>query len=100
MVTRDDVLRAARLARLALEPEEVDRLTAELEQVLRHVEAMGELDVAGVPPFEADAVAPVREDVPGADPLARDPSAIAPAWRDGFFTVPRLDSHREPGDTE
>ena len=40
----------ARLARLELNDEEVDRMAAELSKVLDHIEAIRELDLEGVPP--------------------------------------------------
>ena len=40
----------ARLARLELTEEEVDRMAAELSKVLDHIEAIRELDLEGVPP--------------------------------------------------
>jgi aspartyl-tRNA(Asn)/glutamyl-tRNA(Gln) amidotransferase subunit C len=100
VVTREDVLRAATLARLALEPAEVDRLTTELAGILEHVAVMSRLDLSDVPPYEATAgsAAELREDLIGPDPLGADPSTFAPGWWDGFFTVPRLRSHREPGE--
>jgi aspartyl-tRNA(Asn)/glutamyl-tRNA(Gln) amidotransferase subunit C len=92
---RETVMRIAALARLRLDRDEVERLTAQLNDILRHVEALGAVDVAGVEGGAgavgvAGGAAPLREDVPGADPLARPPAELAPAWMDGFFTVPRL----------
>jgi aspartyl-tRNA(Asn)/glutamyl-tRNA(Gln) amidotransferase subunit C len=91
-VTRTEVLRIAALARLRLEPEEVERMTGQLNGILAHIAALAEVDVAG-----ADAVAGATEwpaarrpDEPGADPLHRPAAALAPAWQEGFFTVPRL----------
>ena len=51
MLTRDQVLHVARLARLELSEEEVDRMGAELSDILGHVEKIGELgDLADVAP--------------------------------------------------
>ena len=51
MIDRDQVLHVARLARLELGGDEVDRLAGELSKVLDHVETIGELgDLADVPP--------------------------------------------------
>lgn len=97
-VTRADVLHIARLARIALEPAELDRMTTQLNAILTHVDALRSLDLEGVPPFNVaveGAPAP-RADVPGADPLAQEPGGFAAAWRDGFFTLPRLAAHRGP----
>ncbi len=50
MLDREQVLHVARLARLALTEEEVERMAAELSGVLEHIEKIGELDLADVPP--------------------------------------------------
>ena len=47
MLDRDQVLHVARLARLELNDEEVDRMAAELSKVLDHIEAIRELDLEG-----------------------------------------------------
>jgi aspartyl-tRNA(Asn)/glutamyl-tRNA(Gln) amidotransferase subunit C len=51
MLSRDQVLHVARLARLELSDEEVERFAGELSKVLDHIEKIGELgDLADVPP--------------------------------------------------
>ena len=50
MIDRDQVLHVARLARLALTDEEIDRMSGELPAILEHVERMNELDLDGVEP--------------------------------------------------
>ena len=51
MLSRDQVLHVARLARLELSEDEVGRMTEELSKVLDHIEKIGELgDLAGVEP--------------------------------------------------
>ena len=66
MLDRDDVLHVARLARLELNDEEVDRMAAELSKVLDHIEAIRELDLEGVPPTShvIDVVNVLRADEP------------------------------------
>lgn len=50
MIDRDQVLHVARLARLELSEEEVERMSRELSTILAHVERIGELDLEGVEP--------------------------------------------------
>ena len=50
MIDRDQVRYAARLARLELSDEEVDRMAGELAGVLAHIATIAELDLEGVPP--------------------------------------------------
>ncbi len=51
MLSRDQVLHVARLARLELSEEEQERMAVELSHVLEHIERIGELgDLADVEP--------------------------------------------------
>ena len=97
MLDRDQVLHVARLARLELSDEEVERMARELSHVLDHIEKIRELDLEGVPPTTsvvAGAVAPLRADEPQPC-LDRDAVlASAPEPVDGGFGVP------SPGQSE
>ena len=66
MIDRDQVLHVAKLARLRLNDEEVERMAGELSKILEHVETMNELDLEGVEPTShvVDLVNVLREDVP------------------------------------
>ncbi len=89
-ITEDEVLHVARLARLALTDEEVERLTGELGKILEAVSVVSELDLADVPPTShpLDLVNVWAEDEPH-EPLApADVLANAPAVEDGLFRVP------------
>jgi aspartyl-tRNA(Asn)/glutamyl-tRNA(Gln) amidotransferase subunit C len=91
-LTREEVLHVADLARLSLDPETVDRLTRQLNDILAYIEKLQEVDTSGVPPM-AHAV-PVfnvfREDevAPGLD--REEALANAPAQEEGTFVVPRV----------
>jgi aspartyl-tRNA(Asn)/glutamyl-tRNA(Gln) amidotransferase subunit C len=90
MLDRDQVLHVARLARLELSEEEVERMASELSHVLDHIEKIRELDLEGVPPTAhvVDAAGPLRPDElwPCLD---RDQVlAAAPEPVDGGFGVP------------
>jgi aspartyl-tRNA(Asn)/glutamyl-tRNA(Gln) amidotransferase subunit C len=50
VIDREQVLHVARLARLALSEEEIERMSRELPAILEHVERMNELDLEGVEP--------------------------------------------------
>ena len=52
MIDREQVLHVARLARLRVDDSEVERFTAELSQVLDHIEMIAELDLEGVEPTD------------------------------------------------
>jgi len=49
-ITREEVLHVARLARLELTGDEVERLTGELSAILEAVSKVSELDLDDVPP--------------------------------------------------
>jgi aspartyl-tRNA(Asn)/glutamyl-tRNA(Gln) amidotransferase subunit C len=90
MLDRDQVLHVARLARLELSDEEVERMASELSHVLDHIEKIGELDLAGVPPTShvVDVVNVLRADVP-VPSLPRDAILqAAPEPLEGGFGVP------------
>ncbi len=90
MIERDEVLHIARLARLRLSEEEVDRMQSELSGVLAHVDRIGTLDLAGVPPtshvVELENV--LRDDVPTPSLSREQALANAPDPEDDSFRVP------------
>ena len=66
MIDREQVLHVAKLARLELEPDEVERMSGELSKILEHIERLNELDLDEVEPtshvVELENV--LRPDVP------------------------------------
>jgi aspartyl-tRNA(Asn)/glutamyl-tRNA(Gln) amidotransferase subunit C len=50
VIDREQVLHVARLARLRLSEEEVERMSGELSTILDHIEKIGELDLDEVEP--------------------------------------------------
>ena len=91
-LTRADVEHVARLARLALSEDEVERFTVQLAAILDHAAEVAALDTGEVPPTAhpiplANVLRP-DEPRPG---LPRDEVlAMAPDTEDGFFRVPRM----------
>jgi aspartyl-tRNA(Asn)/glutamyl-tRNA(Gln) amidotransferase subunit C len=49
-LTRDDVLKLARLSRLDLTDEEIEQYSKELTEILRYVEQLQAVDVTGLEP--------------------------------------------------
>jgi aspartyl-tRNA(Asn)/glutamyl-tRNA(Gln) amidotransferase subunit C len=94
-VTRADVIHVAALARLHLDEDEVARLTQDLNSILAHVSALDAADVSRVEGVSgaAEWPAPLRDDVPGSDPLTIPPAYLSAYWQSGFFTVPTLPAH-------
>ena len=90
MLSRDQVLHVARLARLELTDEEIERFSGELSKVLDWIEKIGELDLEDVPPTShvIDVENALRADEPRPS-LPRDAAlASAPDASLGGFRVP------------
>ena len=89
-ITRDDVAHVARLARLDLDDEELDRFTGQLAAVLDHARDVEALDVDGVPPTAHPfPLRNVLRDDELRPSLDRDELlAQAPAVDGGRFAVP------------
>jgi aspartyl-tRNA(Asn)/glutamyl-tRNA(Gln) amidotransferase subunit C len=80
----------ARLARLELTEDEVDRMAAELSKVLDHIEAIRELDLTGVPPTShvVDVTNVLRADEPTPSLPREAILAAAPERLNDGFGVP------------
>jgi aspartyl-tRNA(Asn)/glutamyl-tRNA(Gln) amidotransferase subunit C len=91
-ISRADVAHVARLARLDLTEDELDRFTAQLAAVLEYASDVASLDTAGVPPtaHPLELLNVLHDDV-AVPSLDRDEVlAMAPDAVDGRFRVPRI----------
>jgi aspartyl-tRNA(Asn)/glutamyl-tRNA(Gln) amidotransferase subunit C len=91
-ITPDDVRKVAKLARLALDDAQLDRLTGQLESILGYVKKIGQVDVAGVEPL-AHALPlhnVLRDDVPGPALPLEKVLQNAPETDGPFFKVPKV----------
>ena len=89
-ISRDEVLHVARLARLALTDDEIERLTEELGAILDAVGVVAELDLGDVPPTShpLDLVNVWDEDEPRPSLPLEDVFANAPDRDGDHFRVP------------
>jgi aspartyl-tRNA(Asn)/glutamyl-tRNA(Gln) amidotransferase subunit C len=89
-ITRDEVLHVARLARLELTEEEIERLTVQLGAILDAVGKVAELDLSDVPPTSHPLalVNAWAEDEPHASLPLEDALANAPEREGDLFRVP------------
>ncbi len=89
-ITREEVLHVAKLARLELTAEEVERLTSELGAILEAVGKVAELDLADVPPTSHPlALVNVWDADEPRESLGLDEVfANAPQREDDLFRVP------------
>ena len=88
----DTVKRVARLARIAVDDGDAERMSGELNAILGFVEQLNEVDVSGVEPMTS--VIPMemrkRRDEVTDGGKAADIVANAPATEENFFLVPKV----------
>ncbi len=92
MLDRESVIKIAKLAKLELSEEEVEKFSVQLPKILDFIEKLEELDTENILPFYEliDKEAPLREDRPEAG-LSREEALMnAPQAENGFFVVPRV----------
>ena len=89
-ISREQVLHVAKLARLALTDDEVERLGAQLDAILEAVSKVSELDLSDVPPTShpLDLTNVLADDEPRPSWPREESLANAPAPEDGAFRVP------------
>ena len=89
-ITREEVLHVAKLARLELTDEEVERLTEQLGAILDAVSKVSELDLSDVPPTShpLELVNAWADDVPHESLPLDKVFANAPAREGDLFKVP------------
>lgn len=91
-ITTEVVEHVAYLARLELEPREVDLYTTQLDRILDYMDALNRLDTAGIEPTShaVPVVCVLREDEVR-DSLAEGSSLQnAPERKGNFFKVPPI----------
>ena len=90
MIDREQILHVARLARLRLSEDEVERMNGELSGILDHIAKMAELDLDGVPPTShvVEVANALRPDEPRPSWPRETVLDAAPAVRDDGFEVP------------
>jgi aspartyl-tRNA(Asn)/glutamyl-tRNA(Gln) amidotransferase subunit C len=94
-ISREDVLRVASLARIAIPPERLDALAAELGGILDHMAVLSNVDAASA--TAQQSAMPLADDVGPSVALDRPRESFGPKMRDGFFLVPRLHTHDDAG---
>jgi aspartyl-tRNA(Asn)/glutamyl-tRNA(Gln) amidotransferase subunit C len=88
----DQIRRLARLARIALEPDETREVADRLNRILTLIDQMQAVDTAGIEPMShaLDVVQRLRADeVTETDPREAF-QAVAPAVEAGLYLVPKV----------
>jgi len=96
-VTEVDIRKIADLARLSLAEASIPVLTAELNGILSHMDALQQVDTTTVVASAgvgADG-APLRGDAVNPAPMQTSAAALTAETRDGFILVPRLATHED-----
>ena len=91
-ITKDDVLHAAKLARLELTSDETELYTAQLKRILGYVEKLSALDTSRVEPlfYSSTPDALLREDFVEPSLALDEALKNAPQSDKGRFRVPRI----------
>lgn len=90
MIDREQVLHVAKLARLRLSDEEIERMSSELSGILDHIEKIEELDLDGVEPTShvVNLENVLRPDEPRPSWPRERVLELAPDAGEGGFRVP------------
>jgi aspartyl-tRNA(Asn)/glutamyl-tRNA(Gln) amidotransferase subunit C len=91
-VTNEQARHIARLARIAMSDEELERLVPELNNILGWIEQLGEVNTDGVEPLTAviDQKLRLRDDEVTDGNIRNEVLANAPEAQHGFFAVPKV----------
>ena len=93
----EEVRRIAELAEIGVEERELPELVRQLGGIVDYVAQLDSVPADD----QVDAFipgprqTPLREDVVRPTPLTPPPADMAPAWREGYFVVPRLSGMEE-----
>lgn len=92
MIGKEDVKHVAKLARLELTEEEIEKYSKQLDEIIKHVEQMNEVDTTGVEPMPhpIPVYNVMREDEVKYEQTKEEMMANAPFEEDGFFRVPKI----------
>lgn len=90
-ITQETVEHVAKLARLELTPDEVQRYTQDLGKILTLVEQLNEVDLSQIElSLQSDTPTVFREDKSAREFTREELMANAPDVEDGFFRVPKI----------
>lgn len=91
-ITADQVQHVARLARLQIDPEAIEKLASELATILTYVDKLNEVDTQGVPPTShaIELFNAFRDDEVHAHLPREQALNNAPSQDGGSFVVPKV----------
>ena len=91
-VSTEQVRHIAKLARIAMSDDEIERLAPELNNILGWIEQLAEVNTDGIEPLTAviDQKLRLRDDVVTEGNIRDEILANAPEAQHGFFAVPKV----------
>ncbi|MEV6349387.1 Asp-tRNA(Asn)/Glu-tRNA(Gln) amidotransferase subunit GatC [Actinoplanes sp. NPDC051851] len=91
-ISREEVAHLARLSRLAVTEEELDRFAGQLDVILQSVARVGEVAADDIPPtsHSVPLTNVYRDDVPAPSLTQDEALSGAPDAYEGRFRVPRI----------
>ena len=91
-INSEDVRKVAKLARLELQDEQIEKYTSQLEKILDYVDQLEEIDTAKIPPTTraVEVVNVLREDLVEDTEIREDLLNLAPQREGNFFRVPKI----------
>ena len=91
-ISQEKVLEVADVSRLYVTEEEADKLTEDIQSIIRHAEVLQEVDTSGIEPMthaiQLENV--MRDDKPRATATQEEVLKNAPDHKDGEFRVPSI----------
>ena len=91
-ITKDEVRKVARLARLALPEEDVETYAPQLERIIEYVAQLEKVDTTDVPPTTraVEVMNVTREDLVLDNNERQDLLDLAPHREGDFYRVPKI----------
>ena len=92
ILTVEDTQKIAKLARLNISPEEEEKFTEQMNNILGYFEKLSELDTEGVIPrtHPTDVVNNFREDIVIPSLTQEEALQNAPNKKNGYFKAPKI----------
>ena len=92
MITREQILKIAKLGRLTLSETEVESFTGQLGSILEFAEQLNRVDTQGVEPtcFMEPPHDPLRDDIEKPSLTPGEILQNGPKVKNGFFAVPKV----------
>ena len=90
-ISSEDAAKVAKLARLRLDDDKLERFAGQMDGILAYMETLGSVDTAGVEPLYSPVTheTPMRADVASKGCTRDQILANAPATDGQFFIVPK-----------